>query len=455
MRGIRLDGKKESSLNPWTIHKLKYCGTLRVPLIQSRKGLSSPIVRIGEYVHAGQKIAQAEGPLGLPVFAGWSGTVTAIESFPHVYLDSCVAVEIKCDEQRKMLAGTHHERADWENLSSEQLAGIFHETGLIEMDEDPISIPRKFTAYRENPVDVLLINGCENEPYVTSDYALMMSNPVEVLKGVEILRRAAGAREAVIAVLDDKLEAAEVLKSKIYFLKWNHIRIEILPNRYPQGLAAPLMKSLFGEDIISDVIRLRRMSPAEDEAWLYVQALAARGYALHNVATAFAAYEAVVMQKPLYERAVTVSGECVIQPHNFWFPFGYEIEEAFKRAKGFMREPGRVLVNGPMQGRALATLKAGVVPAVRALLGLPKELVEEKEAGPCTHCNECVEVCPMDISPVMITLAAERGLFEDARDWGAEACIFCGNCEYACPSNRPMSELVEKARFALLSGKRA
>lgn len=453
MRGIHLDGKKESSLNPWTIHKLKYNSSLRIPLVQSRRGLSSPVVKIGDYVQTGQKIAQAEGPLGLPVFAGWSGTVTAIESFPHIHLDSCVSVEIKCDEQKKYFPGTHQERTGWESLDAGQLSSIFLEAGLIELNEEQTALSRKLGCYRENPVETLVINACENEPYVTSDYALIMSSPVEVLKGVEILRRACGTAKAVIALLDDKLEAAEVLKSKIYFLKWDHIRVEVLSSRYPQGLTAPLMKTLFDEDIISDIIHLRRMAPAEEEDWLYVQALAGRGYAMHSPATAFAAYEAVVFQKPLYERAVTVSGECVIQPHNFWFPFGYEIEEAFKRAKGFMREPGKILLNGPMRGQVLAELKAGILPGVRAVLGLPKELVAEKESGPCTHCNECVEVCPMDISPVMITLAAERGLFEDARDWGAEACIFCGNCEYACPANRPMSELVETARRALLTGK--
>lgn len=452
MRGIKLDGKKEASLNPWTIHKLKFPKILRVPLIQSVKGLARPVVRVGDYVLAGQKIAEPDQADALPVFAGWSGVIKRIESFPHVIFGSCVAIEIDCDEDRKYAPEVARERAGWEGLETNQLTDIFKDAGLVELNQERIALHRKFECYTAGKISTLVINACEHEPYLTSDYCLMMSNPIETLKGIEILRKAAGAENVVVVFLDDKSEAAELFKSKVYFLKWEHIKIEILPTLYPQEAAAPLVKKLFNIDIISDVIEKRRGNPDESEDWLIVEALAAHEIAMHNVATAFSVFEAVVMQKPLYERAVTISGECVIQPHNFWLPFGYPIEAAFKKAKGFMREPGKVLMNGPMQGEEILDLDSPVTPASRGLIGLPKELTQKKETRPCTHCNDCVEVCPVDISPVMISLATERGLYEDARDWGAEACIFCGNCEYVCPSRRPLSELVEKARDMLVPG---
>lgn len=166
---------------------------------------------------------------------------------------------------------------------------------------------------------------------------------------------------------------------------------------------------------------------------------------MHNVATAYAVYEAIVLQKPLVERAVTVGGECVGQSQNVWIPLGTSFEESFKFCRGFLREPRRVIMGGPMRGKSQATLAVMVTANTQAILALPKEIVVTEEVQPCIRCHRCVEVCPVGISPVMITLAAEKELFDIARAWGVEACIECGCCSYICPAKRPMVELIRYA----------
>ncbi len=445
IRGISLDGKKESTIITWTLKRLRNPVRVRIPLRQGGRDKAVACVKHDDTVKAGQIIARPADSFSTPLHASVSGKVITVGSFPHPLLDFCDAVEIIGDGKNETMPGIGSERHGWEALGRESLTELFRDSGLTSMDAAmlPLHVLMEDAAPRK--IHTLVINACEPEPYVTSEHALMMSHPLEILKGAEILRKALGAEKLVIALLEDKLQVAELFKSKIYFLKWNHVDVRVLPQVYPQGLDVPLVETLFG---------LKIKLPSEFQKGMYVQdqalALAKtfHGYGVHlqTAAAVYAIYEAVVLQKPFYERPVTVGGECVMEPKNLWLPMGLSLQDSFKGGRGLMREPGRVVMGGPMQGHEQETLETPIVKGTSAVLALPREVTEAPSAVACVHCGLCVEVCPSEISPVMITLAAENGLYEESAAWGAEDCLRCGNCTYVCPSKRPMASLIREAQ---------
>lgn len=407
-QGLRLQGKKETTLLGWTIRRIPNPKKIFIPLRQDAERFSIPCVSTGEVVKIGQKIAEPGNPFSLPLFSSIPGVVKSIHAEAlHPFGGNCEAIEIEAEPGNLKNSETFSERPHWNEEDRESLLRLFQENGLVDLDEGLPSLHLKATA----KMKTLILNACEPEPYQTSEHALMMSHPLEILKGAEILRRAAEAEQILILIQDDKLEVAETLKSKIYFLKWKNVEVEVIPSLYPHGKSAMLVRRYQQE--------------------------------VFNIATAYAVYEAVVMQKPFYERVVTVAGECVIEPKNIWARIGMDFESVLKAGKGLLRAPEKLIAGGPMSGKALASSEAVLTAQVSALLALPHELVRKSSSEPCIRCGDCVSVCPVNIHPAFISIAAERGLKALGLGYGAEQCVFCGNCSYVCPSQRPMMELIE------------
>ncbi|MDD5217983.1 MAG: RnfABCDGE type electron transport complex subunit C [Candidatus Omnitrophica bacterium] len=426
---MRLEGKKEQSLVSWMIKRSATPRRVYVPLAYGEGMEVEPCVVVGQHVQAGEVIAVPITERAVTIHASIAGEVMTIGFFAHPFLGEATAIEIRAEAHQKTLPAIGHERTGWKNFSREEMAGILRCSGVVDLSSgmEPVhlSLMRDFD-FKKYP---LVLNACESEPYVTSAHALMMSHPVEILKGAEIMRTLAGAERVVIAIEENKLEAAELLKSKVYFLRWNNYEIKVLPIRYPQENPVCLRQKLFAQDPVDAVCNKNDFCPVFD------------------VGTTVAVYEAVVMQKPLYERVITVSGECVVEAKNIWAPLGMTIKDAFGACRGLLREPKRVLVNGPMRGTAQPNLDTPVMPATQAVLALSRESVFDGESESCIRCHRCVEVCPMGISPMMVTLAAENDLFEISRHWGLDHCIECGNCAYICPAKRPMIDLIRYARL--------
>lgn len=424
---LKLEGKKDTSLITWKIAKPPSPRRVRIPLLYLPDPPARPVVKIGEKVLLGQKIAEPEGPLSVSLHAPISGTVSAIDWFPHPFLERAPAIEILSDGKDMAVFEIGIERPHWESLAPSEVSQILQESGVVDMDVSMFPVHFKIDSSLPFVIDAVILNGCESEPYLTADHALMMSHPMEILKGGEILRRAVGGRQLVIALDEPKREIAELFKSKLFFNTWSKARIEVLPTGYPQGEERILIQEILG-----------RFVPPRKFSW-------EEGALVFNVATAYAVYEAVVLQKPLYERTVTIAGECMVEPKNLWLRIGSLVTDTVKHARGFLRTPERLILGGPMKGVATTTLEVPLLKGTQGILGLPPEVSRREKVEPCIRCGRCVEICPVSISPVMITLAAEKGLFELAQDYGASFCIQCGNCSYVCPSKRPMAELLRYA----------
>lgn len=418
-RGIRLERKKDASLLNWNLKRPYPPEKIRM-FVPSH---AEVCVQEQEVVQAGQKIAETRGPEGVSLHAGMTGVVERIAAFPGPTGSEKQMIEIRRQGEPKALPQPET-RKGWGEISPEELLSIFQRSGLV--TTDPAMEPVHTKLGRRAGARTLIINGCEPEPYITSEQTLITSHPVEILKGAGLLKKVLGAEKIVFALESCNLEMIELIKSKIYFLKWEYAEVRTVPALYPQGLESTLLQAWF--------------PGREAEAVVF------------PASTAFAVYEAVVQQKPFYERVVTVGGECVVEPRSLWLPIGISFHDAIHACKGVMREPARILMGGPMAGVAQTTMEAPVTAGTNAILALPKEIASEKnetsEAAPCIRCNLCVDHCPVLLSPAMITLAAEQKEYAIAKEWDASACMECGTCGYVCPSKRPMMEMIRSVGAA-------
>ncbi len=394
---------------------------VRIPLTSGEETLMFPAVKNGDVIERGAKIASPEGEQGSPLFSGIAGKVKLVERTKNGNM-VCTHIEVTAPNDFCQTASVLPElRKDAEKLPCRELRSIFRERGLLTTDgrAEPL---HKIISGSPSTIKTIVINGCEPEPYVTSEQVLMTSYPTEVLRGAEILRRAAEAEKVIFLIEDAERELFELIKSKIYLLKWDRFEAQKVPAIYPMGTDNFLPGQL---SINSAVL---------------------------NASTAYAAYEAVYLHKPFFERVVTVGGECVAEPRNLWLPLGISIRDALQLCKGLLREPAKLIVGGPMKGVAQKDGEGVVMAGTDAVLALPKEIAGESAEKPCIRCNRCVDACPVFLSPVMITLAAEKNSFEVSREWNVEACIECGLCSFVCPSKRPMLELIAKAKKGIATG---
>ncbi len=423
MKLLKLPPKKEMSLGVWTLKRPSAPEKLFVPVYADAPFYQKPCVVPDQIISSGAKIAEPRLSAGIPVFSPMNGSIGSIAPAITASGESVLAIEILVDRKNPYSFLPVPETFNWEDSSAERLRVQIREAGIV------LSGPAKqplITFLEKSPFHkkTLIINACESEPYITSDQVLLLGHPMEVLKGAEIMRRAAGLEKIIFALSQDADQAIELLKSKIYFLKWGHVEVRVFPARYPQDEPAILLPMIDPE--------FAREHP---------QSLQLRPLA--GIAAAFAAYEAVVSGKPFFERVVTITGECIVQPQNMWLPLGMQTGDAAKACKGFLREPGRWLAGGPMRGRSILSMQEAVSAQTTALVGLPKELSADEKSTECIRCGECAPACPVDLTPILIAAAAWREDFGRARELDAARCIGCGNCSYVCPSHLPLAETVK------------
>ena len=401
-----------------------------VPLSQHIGAPASPLIKVKDEVRTGQKIAQSESFITAAVHAPITGTVTAIEPRSHPVFGQSNAVIIK-GTGLDMLDYKPANR-DWREMKPEEIVGLVKEAGIVGMGGAAFPTHVKLSPPPGKKIEVLIINGAECEPYLTSDDRLMREHAEEMIEGIKILKRATNATEVIIAIEDNKPLSIKSIEKALEKESGTHNPIELIVKKtmYPQGSEKQLIYAITGREVPSGGL------PADV------------GVVVQNTSTAYAVREAVVMGKPLYERVVTVTGDCVEKPGNFKVRVGTSYRQLVEAAGGLKKEPKKIISGGPMMGIAQYTLDTPVIKGTSGIVLLSEEAVEQFEPENCIRCSFCIKHCPQRLMPQMLMKLAKTERWSEAKyEYNLMDCIECGCCTYVCPAHIPLVQWVKLAKF--------
>lgn len=399
-----------------------------IPLLQHIGKPCDPLVKVGDYVYFGQKIGDGEG-LCVPVHASVSGTVTAIEAMPHTNGGTQMAVVIENDFKDAVCPDIAPFKNP-EEITAEELFACIREAGLVGMGGATFPTDVKAISSLKQ-IDTLIINACECEPYITADDALMIADAKCILDGVALLSRVLTPEKAIIAIEDNKKEAARVMKEQLK--NYPGISLQILPTHYPQGAEKQLVKAVTGREVPAGAL------PRDVRC------------AVFNVATAEMVHQAVYEGMPLVRRVVTVTGEAVKNPGNYIVPIGTSFKYLIEHSGGLTEDVEKVIAGGPMMGRTQETLDVPVIKGVGAVLCLQEQ--KTVRGTECIRCGKCVEVCPMHLEPLYLYRYGKANRTDLLQSYNLVDCMECGCCSYTCPAKLPLVETFRLGKAALKEGK--
>lgn len=405
---------------------------VRLPLLQHLGEPAIPIVKKGDLVRRGQKIA-AGGETGVPLHATISGKVKPLEKVPHPVHVLALAIVIARQDGEGMEELEFPEDPGWREVARDEALARIREAGIVGLGGAAFPTWRKLTLPPGGGVDTLVINGAECEPYLTSDYRTMLSHPNEVVEGALVMARIAGVKRVIIGIEADKLAAKWWLDVAVAIAANGSVPVEVVPCEihYPQGAERQLVTALTGR-----VVPARGLPTAV-------------GVLVQNVATAVSVYEAVRWRRPLLDRIMTVTGPGIRVPRNLRVPIGTLLGEVVAFCGGMDPDTTRVIAGGPMMGRALPRLDVPVIKGMNGLVLLKGRGPFEDGFGPCIQCGRCLEACPLGLEPDQVSVRVEAGRPLDTEPYGASDCYECGSCSYVCPSARPLVQFMQVAKSAL------
>jgi electron transport complex protein RnfC len=383
------------------------------------------VVQKGDVVQKGQLIAESGGRISANVCASVSGTVVDVSLQPHCSGRDVLAVVIETGEEQGWK--TDLQPMSLAEAKPDEIISIIEKAGIVGMGGAGFPTHIKLMPPREKKIDALVINGCECEPYLTADYRLMIEYPKEVIFGVRALAKALGVNQVFIGIEDNKPAALSALQE----VNDGSLRIVPLKTKYPQGAEKQLIFSILKREVPTGCLPMDV------------------GVVVNNVGTAYAVWQAIARGWPLVERVVTVSGEGVARPGNYLVPLGMSVGDLIEACLGFVGQPGKVILGGPMMGIAITDLSVPVIKGTSGIVVLNRKQARKEAVQPCIKCGRCVEVCPTFLLPSLIARFAEHDEFDSAEEYGAMNCIECGSCSFVCPAKRPLVHWIQMAKAQL------
>lgn len=405
------------------------------PLSQHIGAPAKPVVQRGDKVKVGTLLAEAGGFVSAPIYSSVSGTVAKIdEEFDATdYRKPVIIVNVEGDEWEESIdRGDKLETlADHPELTPEEIVSRVQAAGVTGMGGAGFPTHVKLCPPPTAKAECIIVNAVECEPYITSDYRLMMEHPDEIIIGLELLMKAAKVERGYIGIEENKPEAIKLLAEKTA----NDSRIEVIPlaQKYPQG----------GEKQLVDAV-IHRQVPAPPAIPANVGAI------VQNVGTTFAVYEAVMKRKPLIERYTTITGKQIKRPGNFLVRIGTPFSQLIEACGGMPEGNNKVLAGGPMMGKAVISLNTPVCKGTNSITVISGDEAHRKKVQPCIRCAKCVSVCPMGLEPYLIATLSAFKEYERAESEDIVSCIACGSCQYTCPSGRPILDNILQGKAVVM-----
>ncbi|HQQ67220.1 MAG TPA: electron transport complex subunit RsxC [Candidatus Cloacimonadota bacterium] len=389
---------------------------------------STPIVEVGDVVRKGQKIAEASGFVSIPQHASISGKVSKIGKFLHPTGIMAMGIEITQDGSEDALELI--DDPGYMELEVAELKRRVSEAGICGMGGAGFPSIVKLSPPEDKPIDTVILNGVECEPFLTSDYRLMMERAEDIIQGLKLIMKIVNAKKGMIGIEANKPDAIQKMEQLL--AKESNLEVVGLKMQYPQGAEKQLIYAA-----------TKRKVPAGGLPM-------AVGVVVQNVGTALAIYEAIRYQKPLIDRIISVTGSPVAKPMNLLAPIGTLYSELVDFCGGTKESVGKAISGGPMMGFALPSLDAGMTKGSSGLVLFGEKDARSMEEHTCLRCARCVDVCPMNLVPSIIANAVKYKDLDLAVEAGLNDCIKCGSCAYVCPAQIRLVQYIDtgKIRFA-------
>ena len=404
---------------------------VEIPLRQHIGAPCEPTVQKGDVVKVGQLIGAAGGFVSANVHSSVSGTVLDVRKQNTAYgFDTCVVIE---NDFNYELSETVKPKPDFKTLSGKEIVDIIKDAGIVGMGGAGFPTHVKLSPPPEKPIDTIVLNGAECEPYLTCDHRLMLEDSEMIIKGLQILMHALNVKNGVIGIESNKPDAIEKMKAAA---KNTEIKVVGLKTKYPQGAEKQLIFACTGRSIPSGGLPMDI------------------GVVVNNVATAATIGKLFETGIPLVERVCTVTGKGIKSPKNIRFKVGTPLKALIDFCDGYNGTPGKILLGGPMMGVAQFS---DVLPAMKNTSGIlvfSEEEAKLPEASACIKCGKCVSTCPINLQPIQISAYTLMHEYDKAAKYNALDCIECGSCSYICPAKRPLLQTIRVAKREILARKK-
>lgn len=425
------DGKSLSADKE--IVEVKASKEMVFPMSQHIGAPAKAVVKVGDRVLVGQTIGEGTGFVSANVVSSVSGKVTAIEMRMTATGDKVESVVIENDEQYEAVEGFGEER-ELAKLTKEQIRDCIKKAGIVGMGGAAFPTHVKLTPKNDSDIEYVIVNGAECEPYLTSDYRVMLENTEEVVEGLKVILKLFENAKGIIAIEDNKKDCIKKIKELVKDEK--DISVKALKTKYPQGAERTLISATTGRKINS------KMLPSD------------AGCVVNNVDSVVAIYNAVCKSTPLIRRIITVTGDGISSPGNFSVKTGTNYQELIEAAGGFIGEPEKIISGGPMMGTAMFDLDVPVTKKSSAVLVMKKDEVASWSQGTCIRCGRCVNACPSSLVPQKLYEFSKRFDYEGFEKNGGMECYECGSCTYVCPAKLGLTQSFKEARKSILDKRR-